>query len=386
MIWKLVKRNKGFSAGVSAALLILVCSSWFLFKAWRTAENNYTDYKKEQADKQERTETAVPALVRSAWFAADKQDYKTALAQVDLALTYAPEHAEARLLRGQLLIVQRDFAKARQEFAQYLQLKPTDAKAKELEGLCERPNPDDEATSIAFARVFTQQDASGLIDGVLARWGRTSTEARNQLQEKYRKQIERHSWDRNRLTMTTSGLHYSFDGIAPATSLDPLRGIPLTSLSLKGCSQVSDLSPLRGMPLRALDLTYCSQIRDLSPLKGMPLTHLRLLGCGASDLTPLLGMPLQALECGYSSPVVDLTPLKGMKLSYLNITGSGPVRDLTPLKGMELEDIRILPGNIKTGMSILREMKSLKRIGTGHEDKDVWPADHFWRKYDKGEF
>jgi len=57
------------------------------------------------------------------------------------------------------------------------------------------------------------------------------------------------------------------------------------------------------------------------------------------------------------------------------------VTDLTPLQGMPLEDIRLTPKNIIKGLEILRDMKSLKTIGTGIP---AWPAAEFWERYDKG--
>jgi hypothetical protein len=35
MLWKFVKRNKGFSDGVGLAFLVLLASLGFLFRAWQ---------------------------------------------------------------------------------------------------------------------------------------------------------------------------------------------------------------------------------------------------------------------------------------------------------------------------------------------------------------
>ena len=51
---------------------------------------------------------------------------------------------------------------------------------------------------------------------------------------------------------------------------------------------------------------------------------------------------------------------------------------------MPLEDIRLTPKNITKGLEILRDMKSLKTIGTRW--RIAWPAAEFWQRYDKGEF
>ena len=73
-----------------------------------------------------------------------------------------------------------------------------------------------------------------------------------------------------------------------------------------------------------------------------------------------------------------MLPLKGLGIDNTGIT------DLTPLQGMELEDIRLTPRNIRRGLDILRDMKSLKTIGIAYNQ--AWPAAEFWERYDKGEF
>ena len=92
-------------------------------------------------------------------------------------------------------------------------------------------------------------------------------------------------------------------------------------------------------------------------------------------------MPLQYLQI-VNTKVLDLAPVEGMPLGRLDIYGTS-VTDLSPLKGMQLKDIRLTPKNITQGLDILRDMKSLKTIGTGDQS---WPAAEFWERYDKGEF
>jgi eukaryotic-like serine/threonine-protein kinase len=85
-----------------------------------------------------------------------------------------------------------------------------------------------------------------------------------------------------------------------------------------------------------------------------------------------------------ANPVSDLSPLMGMKLTYLHC-GDTKVSDLSALEEMALEEIRLTPKNItKKALEILRNMKSLKTIGT--EWNRAWPAAEFWARYDKGEF
>ncbi len=60
---------------------------------------------------------------------------------------------------------------------------------------------------------------------------------------------------------------------------------------------------------------------------------------------------------------------------------------LLAFKDMSLEEIRVKPRNIsKQGLDILRNMKSLKIIGSDVHHEFAWPAAEFWARYEKGEF
>ena len=63
MIWKFVKRNKGFSAGVSLAFLVLLASSWFLFGAYSKTQAAYDELHAEQIKKREAMERSVATQV-----------------------------------------------------------------------------------------------------------------------------------------------------------------------------------------------------------------------------------------------------------------------------------------------------------------------------------
>lgn len=73
------------------------------------------------------------------------------------------------------------------------------------------------------------------------------------------------------------------DGV-PGEQLEFLRGMPLTSLSLRGQSELVDddsLEVLVGMPLVSLDLGFCEDVTDdgIEHLRGLPLTALNLDDC-----------------------------------------------------------------------------------------------------------
>lgn len=155
----------------------------------------------------------------------------------------------------------------------------------------------------------------------------------------------------------------------------------LFGLDLSGV-EIKDISPLQGMPFVFLDLRQTS-VADLSPLKGMPLDSLLLHDTQVSDLSPLKDLPsLRRLDLR-ATPVEDLSPLNEMLVPYLLITDT-KVTDLTPLADSPLVMLWLSPDRIRKGMEVIREMDSIKWIGT--DRKNLWPASEFWKKYDAGEF
>ena len=103
MTWKLVRRNIAIST-VSAAALLLIAVIWGR-SAWITHE--------EQTKRREQTKNAVPAFLEAARFAVQGKKFDNALAQLNVAIEYDPDNADAHLLRGQLLIAhKKDFAGA----------------------------------------------------------------------------------------------------------------------------------------------------------------------------------------------------------------------------------------------------------------------------------
>ncbi len=152
---------------------------------------------------------------------------------------------------------------------------------------------------------------------------------------------------------------------------------------------VADISPLRA--LVGLSVLSCSgthphngKLSDLSPLQGMPLMQLTCEETQVFDLSPLAGMPLNRLYC-VSTEVSDLSPLRGLPLTQLACNNT-KVSDLTPLQGMKLTQVFFTPKNISRGIDIIRQMTSIKTIGTTGEVKKKFPPEEFWKKYDAGEF
>src|SRR5262249_38274781 len=289
----------GASLAAALALIVLLGSLGFSFRAWLRAESAHAAYVKEQEERRAQIQRSVPAFVEAARLAVDRRKYDNALVQVNVALDSDANNAEARLLKGQIQIVRGEFAAAETELREYLRLKPNDAQALKLAELCPKARANDVSTLLGFVQVFNQQQAPALADGLLSRFGQSSAEVRRQLWEVYRKRVEA-AWPGHggRLIMDATGVFWlHMRGGSEVSRLGPLQRMPLTKLHLDGCAQVRDLTPLQGMPLTFLSLHGCSQVRDLTPLQGMKLTALSLGRCGQlSDLTPLRGMPLTHLS------------------------------------------------------------------------------------------
>ena len=171
------------------------------------------------------------------------------------------------------------------------------------------------------------------------------------------------------------------------TDLSPIRALAglrkLDCRGNEGKGKLADLAPLKGMKLTVLNCSS-TKVADLAPLKGMPLTSLSCSSTPLSDLSPLKGMLLTKLDCS-NTKVADLSPLQQLSLTELRCQDT-QVADLSPLQGMNLTEVTLKPRSIKSGMNLVRQMKSLKTIGIGHEAKDRFSPEDFWKKYDSGEF
>jgi eukaryotic-like serine/threonine-protein kinase len=391
MFKKLLKRNKGVSVATALALVTLsVMAAYFLkinYDKRVEAENNYTKYQTEQMEKEKRTREAVPALVAAARRGVEQRDFASALTQVKLALDYDKGQTEARLLKGQLLVSEKQFAPGAEELKAYLSAKPDDAVTRKLLELCEEQKPNDFVGAVRISRILTQQKVFTLAERVVKEFGADSVDAMRNLLDTYRQPINAELPGRGSLLrLNPKGQLEWTSATATVHTLAPFTGIPLTTLYIGSGARVQDLSPLQGMPLTALTL-HGAPVQDLSPLRGMKLNKCSLEKCKQlQDLTPLEGMPLIDLDLSYCSEVNDLTPLTGMPLKTLNLYGCVALTDLSPLKGMELTTINLtrLPLSKMSGMDGLREMTGLEKIYYVTADKGDPEA--FWKKYDAGEF
>jgi len=146
---------------------------------------------------------------------------------------------------------------------------------------------------------------------------------------------------------------------------------------------ISDLTPLRGLPISRLSLMHTT-VSDLSPLRGMSLRWLRLAGTKVSDLTPLEGMPIESLQIS-GTAVADLSPLRGMPLENLNMTGCQSLTDLEPISKITTFRNVILPPHA-TDIDFFRASKNLARISFQYNSTTKGPAqtaEEFWKGWDQ---
>jgi hypothetical protein len=185
-----------------------------------------------------------------------------------------------------------------------------------------------------------------------------------------------------------------------ADDLAPLEGLPLMELYLEENRRLSDLSALRGMPLQKLYVSH-TRVENLGPLRGAPLVELNCLGTRVKDLSPLAESPLQMLwltDC----PVADLSPLRRLPLVSLTVEntkvadisplaghpmqrlhiGRTEVTDLTPVGRMQLQRLIFTPSRIKQGMDVVRNLPTLRELGTTFDRRMAPPV--FWQLYDEG--
>ena len=244
MVWKLVKRNKGASITAAAALVVLTVIAGVFLKfnydarvlaettnaATRKARRRTRPKEAYQAY-QDQVKGSVPLLLRAAKAALGERQFDDALVQASLAAKSAPDNADARLLKGQLLITRMRFAEAASELEEYRKLKGEDAGVQKLTELCRKAQPEDVNSLLAFAEVFTQRRGACPGGRGAERRGQDRPggpeniqEARQRLLEIYRKRIEA-AWpgQGNKLTMSKEG-RYSLSGLGEGHGFDAAAG------------------------------------------------------------------------------------------------------------------------------------------------------------------
>ncbi len=167
--------------------------------------------------------------------------------------------------------------------------------------------------------------------------------------------------------------------------LTPLRGAPIMELRLNGCP-LETLGGLEGMPLENLYLPG-TRVKDISALAGSKVRQLWLNDAPVSDLSPLAGAPVVSLTL-HRTQVSDLSFVRKLPIIQRLHIGETQVTDLSPLKGVPLSRLVFTPAKIEKGMEFARQIFGLREIGVRFDDggRELMPPNHFWERYDKGEF
>ena len=162
-------------------------------------------------------------------------------------------------------------------------------------------------------------------------------------------------------------------------NIDPLYGLPLTSLNLAGCTGLTgDLAALAGMELTHLNLAGCNNLQSLNGLEGLPLKSLSLPAVKSmrgnltflrrmkltsltvtGDITSLdgiQGMPLETLTVYNCRKLLgDLSALKELPLARLSISGCG-INSLNGIQRLKLTSLTL------SGCNYLRSLRGLEAL------------------------
>ena len=152
-------------------------------------------------------------------------------------------------------------------------------------------------------------------------------------------------------------------------SLEPLRGMALRQLNLRGCP-LTDISPLQGMPLHTLDMMQCEGVKNFHPLTGAPLKTLSAANTTVPDLSFLTDAPLEFLMI--QGPFTDLSVLQGKPLRHLELLADR-LTDLSPLRGLPLESLRIVSCPLVRDLTPLLGLPALQKLAVRKVGKAIEP-------------
>jgi serine/threonine protein kinase len=368
---RFARRHKAaFVSGVSIAAALVIGTGVSAWQAVRAARESARA--KAGLEELRRTAPALAALVREL---IAREDYTSAIATIGYAIQLQPQSVEYLHQRAALFQGQQRLREAAADFRQIVALDPSDAAARAGLEICERIDAAPRASDGNLPR-----DGLATLYGTMKAGGRPAAELKPlMLRLDAANTFSREQWldllkalpnrsgislDQRLKTGPDGNLAFDLSGTMVA-DLSPLRGMPLESLDLSGCSDLRSLEPLRGMPLRRLAISRTA-VSDLSPLSGMALTSLELGHTLVTSLAPIAGMPLKLLECSYT-PVSDYSPiatlrsleqmaLQGVQINDLEFVRALPlkvlvlaraqgVRDLAPLSEIKTLETLVLPRN-----------------------------------------
>ncbi len=395
-IMKLIQRNKAVSVATLIFTLILAGVIGITFEmsskaraeaeraeraaqaerkiaeeARKNAEQALVAYTDAETRRAAMARNSVSAFITAARRAIEQRKLDDALAQVSVAVEYAPENPAARLLKGQILIALNKRRDGVSDLTAYTKLNPGDADGARLAQLAAASKEEDFNAASELIDIFMRQREFYLAECVTKDSERMMEIWRRRLEAAY-PGVRPAEWGPigDLLVRTKEGrleFRYNAPGPAAITDLTPFKGLPLNTLEIAN-GLFSDLAPLEGMPLTALAIPG-SQVSELGPLDGMKLKELNIGRTLVKRLTPLKGMPLEVLNVSKdfptrSSEISSIEVLRGMPLRVLSIEGTA-VEDLSPLESAKLEDLNLGSTRV-SDISILRGMplKKLNVAGT----------------------
>jgi serine/threonine protein kinase len=351
ILW--MKRNRTISA---AAAFILVLSIGFAIGFAREMDRS--------AQSLARLRKAAPTLVERAWSHLDEGRLEDALEKVSFAVDVDASNADYLLLQARLLQSIGKIQDASDAFQKVMQIRKDPVAAENIE-VCAR-----------LTRSFMQEkDLS--IAGKAALLGTLYSQGRSKDAVKIRADLASRApelapllqqrlstlpgWEPKRLEKTPEGTFKIDFSLLRIDSLDSLEGMPVSELSMNGCS------PSISQAL-------------LESISKLPLKTLSMKSCNLSQLDFLAGSGIENLNLS-SNSVSDLTPLKSLPLRKLNLRDTS-VSDISPLTAcLYLEEI-VLPKTPKNTES-LRTSPALKRISHAEQNNGSpqQTSAEFWKTY-----
>ncbi len=315
----------------------------------------------------------APALAAQAQALAARERFEEAVEKLDYAVKLRPDSAEYLLAKADLLQCQLRLAEAAAIYHAAARLAPGATRAEENAALCERvavasadpaqqprlAHEAHEALEALLAAMTHEGRPAAVLMAVARRLGEENRVALEYWRERLKslplppgRPIEQ------RLAVREDGLLTLDLSRVPVADLEPLRGMPLGSLQLTGCSAVRSIAPLVGMRLQSLTLDGTA-VADLSPLAGMQtLEQLGIASTRVENLAPLRGLPLRQLDCS-GIPALDFSALAGLPLETL-LLQSAYARDLAFLAGMPLRVLSLKDTPGMRGVHFLAELPSLE--------------------------
>ena len=305
----LISRNKVATVAASTIALLLIASSIVNFHqrnlavtAQGEAVSALAKFEKAERQKAEQARKSAPAYLKSALALELQGDFEDALITTDGALAFDPELTEGYRVRILLLARAGRFEEA---LAAAKHLPDVGADAG-LQKLLEQIVGDPSTNRLsALAELAGKSGMPSTATDLLAQSWKLNKGKYAEGLPIWRAKLEK-AWG-----IRPSDYEFGIDpkyglqlSLSPrfknvATSLEPVRGIPLESLRLRE-HNIGDLSPLHGMPLRRVNIS-ATPLRSLAGLEEAPLENLSIEVPGrltTEMLSILRGKMIDSLHLG----------------------------------------------------------------------------------------